>query len=374
VDYLDFLLDTAPLLAPSTPSETTNAKIKSGTKKQRKPTAEELDLLDEYGLVDDTPPFASLPAYVAYTCGATLAAANALTSAIEDYPLAIAWDGGRHHSRRAKAGGFCHANDLVLAIQSLLSSRFGARGNTKVMYLDLDVHFGDGVFEAFEHSRSVLCASVHVGIPGFYPPGVAEGLPELGPARDQSGIRIGTRPGLSDGSFAVLLEPLKLAFDKFSPDFLVIQAGSDGLSRDPLAGQSGWSLSSTGFASAVAACASWAVQSSSKCKVLVTGGGGYSNADVARAWSATTWRLVALLGAPLGDPPSEVPEHAFLNSYAGDGYSMVVEPGLKEDENLKLVDVAIAGQSEAEKMRYLDYLVRRAMEDLNMLGLESSER
>ncbi len=72
----------------------------------------------------------------------------------------------------------------------------------------------------------------------------------------------------------------------------------------------------------------------------------------------------------MGDFPSEVPEHAFLNSYAGDGYSMVVEQGMKEDENLKVVDVVIARQEEKAKMRYLDYLVRRALDDLDIWSCE----
>jgi acetoin utilization deacetylase AcuC-like enzyme len=39
--------------------------------------------------------------------------------------------------------GFCYVNDLVLAILELL--KFHAR----VLYVDIDVHHGDGVEEAF---------------------------------------------------------------------------------------------------------------------------------------------------------------------------------------------------------------------------------
>lgn len=39
--------------------------------------------------------------------------------------------------------GFCYVNDLVLAILELL------KYHARVLYLDLDVHHGDGVEEAF---------------------------------------------------------------------------------------------------------------------------------------------------------------------------------------------------------------------------------
>lgn len=43
----------------------------------------------------------------------------------------------------AQASGFCYVNDIVLAILELL------KHNARVLYLDIDVHHGDGVEEAF---------------------------------------------------------------------------------------------------------------------------------------------------------------------------------------------------------------------------------
>ena len=43
----------------------------------------------------------------------------------------------------ADCAGFCYVNDLVLAILELL------KYHARVLYLDLDVHHGDGVEEAF---------------------------------------------------------------------------------------------------------------------------------------------------------------------------------------------------------------------------------
>lgn len=43
----------------------------------------------------------------------------------------------------ATVAGFCYVNDLVLAICELLKC------HRRVLYLDLDIHHGDGVEEAF---------------------------------------------------------------------------------------------------------------------------------------------------------------------------------------------------------------------------------
>lgn len=42
-----------------------------------------------------------------------------------------------------QASGFCYVNDIVLAILELL------KYNERVLYVDIDVHHGDGVEEAF---------------------------------------------------------------------------------------------------------------------------------------------------------------------------------------------------------------------------------
>ena len=42
-----------------------------------------------------------------------------------------------------QASGFCYVNDIVLAILELL------KYHQRVLYIDIDVHHGDGVEEAF---------------------------------------------------------------------------------------------------------------------------------------------------------------------------------------------------------------------------------
>ncbi len=69
--------------------------------------------------------------------------------------IAINWSGGLHHAKKGEASGFCYINDIVLAILELL--KFHAR----VLYIDIDIHHGDGVEEAFYTTDRVMCFSLH---------------------------------------------------------------------------------------------------------------------------------------------------------------------------------------------------------------------
>lgn len=53
--------------------------------------------------------------------------------------IAINWSGGLHHAKKAEASGFCYVNDIVLGILELL------KFHQRVLYIDIDIHHGDGV-------------------------------------------------------------------------------------------------------------------------------------------------------------------------------------------------------------------------------------
>lgn len=65
--------------------------------------------------------------------------------------------------RRDEAEGFCYVNDIAIAIQRL-RIRF-----QRILYVDLDVHHGNGVENAFAYTRRVLTVSFHQYHSGFYP-------------------------------------------------------------------------------------------------------------------------------------------------------------------------------------------------------------
>ncbi|VEL29899.1 unnamed protein product [Protopolystoma xenopodis] len=105
--------------------------------------------------------------------------------------VAINWAGGWHHAKRSQASGFCYFNDIVLAIIRLLSfsdrlinnvislktdtssilKGLGLRPSTpaRILYIDLDLHHGDGVEEAFWICPRVVTFSIHHSALGFFP-------------------------------------------------------------------------------------------------------------------------------------------------------------------------------------------------------------
>ena len=93
--------------------------------------------------------------------GGSLDGAHRLIDGSAD--IAINWSGGLHHAKSDEASGFCYINDIVLAILELL--RFYPR----VLYVDIDVHHGDGVEEAFVNTDRVMTVSFHKYDGNFFP-------------------------------------------------------------------------------------------------------------------------------------------------------------------------------------------------------------
>ena len=69
--------------------------------------------------------------------------------------MAINWAGGLHHAKKFEASGFCYVNDIVIAILELL------KYHPRVLYIDIDIHHGDGVQEAFYLTDRVMTVSFH---------------------------------------------------------------------------------------------------------------------------------------------------------------------------------------------------------------------
>lgn len=96
---------------------------------------------DDFGLVDDAAPFPLLWTYCCQVAQGSIQAARALRESESErqVDVAVHWDGGRHHAKRGQAAGFCFVNDAVLAILELRQSM------ERVLYVDVDLHHGDGI-------------------------------------------------------------------------------------------------------------------------------------------------------------------------------------------------------------------------------------
>eukprot|EP00954_Amorphochlora_amoebiformis_P023063 1357675-Amorphochlora_amoeboformis.AAC.1 len=137
------------------------------------------------GLYTDCPIFPGLYNFCQLYTGASLDGACKLNNGQVD--IAINWSGGLHHAKKSEASGFCYINDIVLAILELL------KYHARVLYIDIDIHHGDGVEEAFYTTDRVMTVSFHK-YGDFFP-----GSGALGEVGDQKGKYYSVNFPLEDG-------------------------------------------------------------------------------------------------------------------------------------------------------------------------------
>ncbi|KAF1775642.1 Histone deacetylase domain [Phytophthora cactorum] len=244
-------------------------------RESRRLSAQDQELLEESGLVDD-----------AYDDEKVLP------------PAAINLGGGRHHAMRSQASGFCYVNDVVLGVQRLLS-----KGKMKrVLVLDIDVHHGDGTQEAFYYSEQVTTISFHLREPGFFPGTGAD--TEVGAGRGRrNNVNVPLQRGITDDQFHGLFQRVvSKAVETVQPEVLVLVCGVNTLARDPLGG---FNLTSDGICDSVEAIMALQLP------VLCLGAGGYSGADASKTFAA----IIATVIGQRQQLPEHIPEHDFYEEY-----------------------------------------------------------
>jgi len=310
-----------------------------------------LEALSSAGLVDDCAAFPGLLEYVSAVAGATLRAADALVSG--ECAIAVNFEGGRHHARASAAKGFCYVGDAQLAIMHLRgdlsqrplyemiklskrqqsigrnapdqrdASEFGetdesthfASPNRKrfrrILYIDTDIHHGDGVEAAFGPDDEVCTLSVHRYGPGYFP---GTGRHSAGPSptpistNDQFGhirreigsvaeldalaaqssmrwvLNFPLPPQVPDALYIPLVcAAVRLAKKHFEPDAVVWTIGADALECDKLSsgpdGSQGLRLSVPGLVTVLSECLTILGR---RMPILVLGGGGYHPGSTSR--------------------------------------------------------------------------------------------
>lgn len=184
----------------------------------------------EFGLgTSDNPIFDGMHQASLAVCGASMTAAEAV--ARERFHYAFNPAGGLHHARRAEASGFCIYNDPAVAIAKILE----LCPEWRVMYVDVDVHHGDGVQWIFYDEPRVLTVSLHQSGRYLYPgTGFEDELGE-GPARGTS-LNVPLLPFTGNEDYLWALEEvLTKAAGAFAPDLIITQLGADTHHGDPLA-------------------------------------------------------------------------------------------------------------------------------------------
>ncbi|GMI33243.1 hypothetical protein TeGR_g11679, partial [Tetraparma gracilis] len=141
--------------------------------------------------------------------------------------IAINWSGGLHHAKKAEASGFCYVNDIVLAILELL------KVHSRVVYIDIDIHHGDGVEEAFYCTDRVMTVSFHKF--GDFFPGTGSSVDKG--AREGRGYSVNAplQAGMTDDSYHKVFKPvMEKVMEVFRPGAVVLQCGADSLTGDRL--------------------------------------------------------------------------------------------------------------------------------------------
>jgi acetoin utilization protein AcuC len=248
-----------------------------------------------YGLgTEDNPTFAGMHQASAHIVGATLEAARRVWAG--DALHAANISGGLHHAMAASASGFCIYNDAAIAITWLLN-----HGASKVAYVDVDVHHGDGVQAAFYDDPRVLTISLHE-TPRTLFPGTGEASESGGRGAEGMSVNVALPPGTGDSGWLRAFHAVVPALvEEFEPDVLVTQHGCDSHEQDPLAHLM---LSVDGQRAASLALHDLAHRACDG-RWVVTGGGGYAIVDVVpRTW---THLLAVLAGQPI-DPRTRIPQ------------------------------------------------------------------
>ncbi|GAA5821195.1 hypothetical protein JCM3770_005246 [Rhodotorula araucariae] len=219
---------------------------------------------------EDCPAFEGLFEFCSISAGGSLSAARRLIDAKAD--ICVNWAGGLHHAKKREASGFCYINDIVLAILELL------RFHSRVLYIDIDVHHGDGVEEAFYTTDRVMTASFHK-FGDFFPGTGAEGDKGKGRGKGYA-VNVPLKDGIDDESYRSVFRPvIQAIMDWYRPGAVVLQCGADSLASDKLGS---FNLSMRGHAACVAFMRTFNVP------LIVVGGGGYTIRNVARTWAFET--------------------------------------------------------------------------------------
>uniref|UniRef100_M4C2Y2 Histone deacetylase n=1 Tax=Hyaloperonospora arabidopsidis (strain Emoy2) TaxID=559515 RepID=M4C2Y2_HYAAE len=286
-DYVDFL-----------------QRISPSNQKNLVPELQKFNL----GELTDCPVFDGIFDFCQIYSGGTLDAVSRLNHGQCD--IAINWAGGLHHAKKSEGSGFCYVNDIVLGILELL------KYHPRVLYIDIDVHHGDGVEEAFY----VTDRDIGTKNGKYY----AVNFPLLS--------------GMTDESYESVFKPvIQKVMETFAPSAVVLQCGADSLTGDRLGC---FNVTTRGHGECVKFVKSFCLP------MLVLGGGGYTIRNVARAWAYETSILLD------EEVSNNIPYNDYFEFYAPN-FKLHLEPDPDLDD--------------ANSREYLDECKNKIFENLRAL-------
>ena len=244
-------------------------------------TAEYIDFVsqksvDGGGFLDegDTPALPGIFEAASSVVGTTLAAVDAVMAG--EAKRAFSPIAGLHHAGRGHAAGFCVFNDCGVAAEYLRRQH----GLSRIAYVDIDAHHGDGVFYAFEDDPDLIFADTHEDGRYLYPGTGAASETGKGRAKDTK-LNIPLEPGAGDAEFNAAWARVVDYLDAAKPEFIILQCGADSLEGDPI---THLRFTEEAHASAARSLCEIADRHADG-RIIGTGGGGYNRRNLARAWT-----------------------------------------------------------------------------------------
>jgi acetoin utilization protein AcuC len=243
---------------------------------------------------EDTPAFRGVHEAAARIAGASWDLAEAI--ARREILHGVNFSGGMHHAMPGRASGFCVYNDAALAIGALLAAGVG-----RVLYVDLDVHHGDGVEFVFADEPRVITLSIHES-PATLFPGTGDPGYVGGPGARGSAVNVALPAGTADAGWLRAIHAVLPAVARAEPpEVIVSQHGCDTHVLDPLAHL----LVTVDAQRAAAELVHQLAHHHAGGRWLALGGGGYEVVDVVpRTWA----HLVAIAAHADVPPRTPVPE------------------------------------------------------------------
>ncbi|KAG7265350.1 hypothetical protein CRUP_027075 [Coryphaenoides rupestris] len=273
--------------------------------------------MQRFNVGEDCPVFDGLFEFCQLSAGGSVAGAVKLNKQQTD--IAINWAGGLHHAKKSEA----KASPINICGCRFMQISHVLPYHQRVLYIDIDIHHGDGVEEAFYTTDrvhdSLLPQDIGAGKGKYY------------------AVNYPLRDGIDDESYEAIFKPIMAkVMEMYQPSAVVLQCGADSLSGDRLGC---FNLTIKGHAKCVEYMKSFNLP------LLMLGGGGYTIRNVARCW---TYETAVALDCAI---PNELPYNDYFE-YFGPDFKLHISPSNMTNQN--------TGE-------YLEKIKQRLFENLRML-------